>query len=96
MVERDGKGMVAFRLAPDVRAAVDEYCIQHGVTLSELYRSLTDGFLSGTIAPGGPEGYKQARATAVQLAQVLLAQAAETMPDSFDEAVARYGLGLSG
>ena len=88
----DSKTMIGFRLAPDARAAVEQYCIGHGITITDLYRSLTEMLLSGQISPGAIEGYTAGRKMAIQLAGILLAQAAEALPATLEEAQARFGL----
>jgi hypothetical protein len=85
----DSKTMVAFRLSPEMRAGVDAYCIGHGISISDFYRSLTELALNGQIGPGSIEGYKAARAMAIQLAGVVLATAAAAIPETIEEAQAR-------
>lgn len=91
MAEQE-KQMTCFRLAPEVRAALDHYCLANNVTVTEFYRSMTDAFLSGAIGPGAIDGYKQGRSMAVQLAGALLQRAALELPETLEEAIARYGL----
>lgn len=88
----DTKTMVGFRLAPETRAAVEQYCLANGITITDLYRSLTEMLLSGQITPGTIEGYTAGRKMAIQLAGILLAQAANALPETLEEAQARFGL----
>lgn len=85
----DAKQMVCFRLSPEIRAGVDAYCAGHGISITDLYRSLTELVLTGQISPGSIEGYKSARAMAIQLASILLAKASAELPETLEEAQAR-------
>jgi hypothetical protein len=91
MAEQE-KSMTCFRLAPEVRAALDHYCLANNVSVTEFYRSMTDAFLTGAIGPGAIDGYKQGRSMAVQLAGALLQRAALELPETLEEAIARYGI----
>lgn len=84
--------MTCVKLSPEVRAAVDGYCNEHGLQLSEFLRGLINMWFEGQISPGSIEGYIQAKATAIRLAEILIAEAARALPQTLDEANARYAL----
>jgi len=86
--------MLCFRLPPDLRNQVEIMVGAQGITLSDFYRALTLSALGGEggFAGGVTEGYAHARALATQLAGLLLQQAAENLPETFDEALARLGV----
>jgi len=67
----------------------------NGITASEFYRACIRAGLDGhqgqlqfTIE----DGYKQARSLGVKLAHEMVSIAAAQMPESYEEAVARYGM----
>jgi molybdate-binding protein len=85
--------MTCAKLAPEVRAALDEYVRQHSMTISEILRTLVDMLLSGQITPGPIEGYVQARALAPRIAEAVMSEAVDALKGmTYDEVVARYGL----
>lgn len=84
--------IIGFRVPPEIRTAIDHYCQAHGITITDLYKSLTEALLAGQISPGSIEGYRSARSMAIQLAGILLASAAADMPATLEEAQARYSL----
>ena len=75
-------------LALQARAAAESL----QMNLSEWLRVVVDQAVNGTV-PSIDEGYKQARALAIQLATQLLQTALANMPDSYDEALARTTMG---
>lgn len=89
---RDGNDMTCFRLAPEIHHGIREYCVVNGTTVTDFYRAITEAVLSGQLAPGPAEGYKQARELAPKLCLEMLARAQAEMPETLDEAIARYGL----
>lgn len=89
MAEDLKSAVVAFRLSHEMRAGVDLYCEANSISITDLFRALTEMVLGGQISPGSIEGFKSAQALAIQLAGVLLAQAAATLPATIDEARAR-------
>lgn len=75
----------------EIAALVDH----NGITASEFLRQCIRAGLDGR--PGELEftvedGYKQARSLGVKLAHEMISIAATQMPESYEEAVARYGL----
>jgi hypothetical protein len=88
------RGMLCFRLPPDLRNQVEIMVQSQGITLSDFYRSLTLSALGGEsgFAGGVSEGYAHARALAGQLARLVVEQAHENLPDTFEEALARLGI----
>lgn len=89
---KDGPDMTCFRLSPDQHQAIREYCLANGTSVTDLYKALTEAVLNGTIAPGPAEGYRQARELAMKLALAMLTRAQDELPETLDEAIARYGL----
>lgn len=84
--------VIGFRVSPEIRAAVDQYCQAHGITITDLYKSLTEALLAGQISPGSIEGYRAGRSMAIQLAGILIAQASAALPETLEEAQARFHL----
>lgn len=89
--------IITCRVPEEWLPQIDALASTLGVTRSEWLRGLIaaalDGGPQGAIALGGvDEGYKQARAFASQLATSMLALAADMMPETYEEAVARYGV----
>lgn len=84
--------VIGFRVPHETRAAIDTYCEAHGISITDLYRSLTEALLNGQISAGSIEGYKAGRSIAIQLAGILLAQASAALPETLEEAQARYSL----
>ncbi len=84
---------ICFRLPDELRHAALAHCEALGVGLSELMRELLLRELgSPTIAARFDEGYMQGRRLAVRAMHQIVASAAEMLPETYEEAVARFGL----
>lgn len=87
-------GIIGVRIDSETRAALDHYCEIHGISISELVRGAIDQILRGQMSYGGvDQGYKAAKQAAVALAELLLIKAKASLPETFDEAMARGLIG---
>mgnify|MGYP001590339915 CR=1 FL=1 len=74
----------------EIRAITDH----NGITMSEFCRAAIDAALRGVpgdLVLSEIDGYKQARLLASKMAHELLDIARSGLPDTYEEAVARYG-----
>jgi len=82
--------MTCFRLSPEVRAAVDVYCHENHLSITELYRGLTETILNGEMT-GLNEGFRQGRQLGLQLAKAALQRAHDSLPQNMEDALIEYG-----
>ena len=85
--------LICFRVPPDLRRAIEEAIAPMGIGISEFMRDLA--IRAVHAAPGlvGPDaGYLQGRAFAIQLAHATIEHARGLLPETFEEAIARFGL----
>lgn len=82
---------IGVKLPPELRAELEEVCLQQGITISEYVRAAILMAMHGGFN-GIDEGYKQGRALAIRMAHGMLTFAEQQMPASFEEYVARFGL----
>lgn len=91
----DGKN-VCFRLPIELRQQVTAMAENLGVTLSELMRGLVLKELGQPALVGVDEGYQAGRKLAIQMVRKIIASATasahDMLPDTYEEAVARFAL----
>lgn len=94
-MSNDNTRMTCVKLSVETRAAVDDYCRAHEISISDLLRSLLEMVTDGRLAPGDIEGYKRARTMALVMAGDALNKAIEDaagyLPATYEEALRRYG-----
>jgi hypothetical protein len=83
---------VCFRLPYELRMQALALCETHGIGLSELLRGLLLRALGEPGLAGLDEGYMQARRLAIRMTHQLVETASRDLPDTYEEAVARFGL----
>lgn len=73
---------------------IKQVCEANGISVSEYIRGLIEANLNnmppGTLMLDVNAGYRQARALASRIAHAMINQAAELVPDSYEEALVRY------
>jgi predicted DNA-binding protein len=87
--------LINIRIPDEWYAQIKQFSDENNITLSEYIRGLIaanlEGMPSGMLSLGGfQEGYQQARALASKLAHGMLGEAQRLLPDSYEEALARY------
>lgn len=86
--------IINFRIPVEWIEQIGQICAANGITFSEWGRAAFFAALENT--PGNlvftdADGYKQARALASKLAHAMLERAQLELPDTYEEAAARYG-----
>lgn len=89
--------LINLRIPVDWYEQILAVCDANGITLSEFVRGVIkpalDGLPPGSFHLGGlDEGYRQGRALASKIAHGLLENALASLPDTYEEAVARYDI----
>lgn len=91
----DGKN-VCFRLPIELRQQAAGMAEALGVTLSELMRGLLLKELGHPALVGVDEGYQAGRRLAIQMVHKIMASAvasaSDMLPETYEEAVARFAL----
>jgi len=85
------KGYIGFRIPAEIETQVAALAESQGITVSEFCRALVLQAITGQT-PSVDEGYMQARGLAIQLAHKLISNAADDLPESYEEARARFDL----
>lgn len=86
---------VGVRMLPEMRAHAEQLAEQQGMSLSEWLRILIHNAITGEL-PNVDDAYRSARGIAIQLAHTLISNAVRDLPDTYEEAVARYQMGGPG
>lgn len=86
--------LINARIPVEMYEAMHAVATHNGITLSEFIRACLDAGLRGV--PGDlrftdADGYRAARSLATKLAHEMLDIAKAQMPESYEEAAARYG-----
>lgn len=87
--------LINCRIPIEWHEEINAITTHNGITVSEFLRSCIRAGLDGVpgqLAFTVEDGYKQARALATKMAHEMLDIAKVQLPDSYEEAVARYGM----
>lgn len=87
----DGKN-VCFRVPVGLREQAEALALTLGVSISELMRALLLKELGQPALVGVDQGYEQGRRLALHMLQKILGSAVQMLPDTYEEAVHRFGL----
>lgn len=83
---------ICFRPTAEMRQYVAGMAEHFGVTMSEYVRSLLQREMNQPALMGPDEGYKAGRKLALRAMHQMIMSAGEMLPETYEEAVARFGL----